>query len=62
MRCCGGIVGFRFIVRRIEGKWKMSQNRDMKDRDGVAKGLGARGNGDDLEMAEIVLRHITASS
>ena len=57
-----GIVGFRFIVRRIEGKWKMSQNRDMKDRDGVAKGLGARGNGDDLEMAEIVLRHITASS
>jgi predicted FMN-binding regulatory protein PaiB len=39
----------------------MSQNRDVQDRDGVAKGLGRRGGGDDLEMAEIVSRHITAS-
>jgi transcriptional regulator len=30
-----GIVGFRFPVTRLEGKWKMSQNRDMNDRDGV---------------------------
>jgi len=36
----------------------MSQNRDMQDRDGVAKGLGQRGDGDDLEMAEIVSRYI----
>ena len=40
----------------------MSQNREMQDRDGVAKGLGKRGNGDDLEMAEIVLRNVTPSS
>jgi transcriptional regulator len=53
-----GIVGFRFPVTRLEGKWKMSQNRDMQDRDGVAKGLGQRGDGDDLEMAEIVSRYI----
>src|SRR5262249_3479003 len=33
-----------------------------KDRDGVAKGLGQRGDGDDLEMAEIVLRHTKPSS
>jgi transcriptional regulator len=57
-----GIVGFRFAVTRHEGKWKMSQNRDVQDRDGVAKGLGRRGGGDDLEMAEIVSRHITAAS
>jgi hypothetical protein len=29
----------------------------MKDRDGVVRGLEKRGVGDDLEMAEIVLRH-----
>jgi len=57
-----GIVGFRFAITRLEGKWKMSQNRDAKDRDGVAKGLGQRGDGDDLEMAEIVLRHTKPSS
>jgi len=57
-----GIVGFRFTITRLEGKWKMSQNRDAKDRDGVAKGLGQRGDGDDLEMAESVLHHTKPSS
>ena len=57
-----GIVGFRFGITRLEGKWKMSQNREMKDREGVVTGLGKRADGDDLEMAEIVLRHIKPSS
>jgi transcriptional regulator len=52
-----GIIGFRFAITRLEGKWKMSQNREMQDRDGVAKGLAARGVGDDLEVAEQVLHH-----
>lgn len=30
--------------------------------EGVAKGLGERGNGDDLEMAEIVMRSTTPDS
>jgi transcriptional regulator len=54
-----GIVGFRFAITRLEGKWKMSQNREMKDRAGVVRGLGQRGEGDDLEMADIVSRHVT---
>jgi transcriptional regulator len=52
-----GIVGFRFAITRLEGKWKMSQNREMQDRYGVAKGLAARGAGADLEVAELVLHH-----
>jgi transcriptional regulator len=56
-----GIVGFRFAITRIEAKWKMSQNRDMKDRDGVVQGLGKRGAGDDLEMSKIVLRQVEPS-
>src|SRR5580704_18502812 len=30
-----GIIGFRFAVTRLEGKWKMSQNRELSDRAGV---------------------------
>jgi transcriptional regulator len=54
-----GIVGFRFVIGRLEGKWKMSQNRDTKDRVGVVKGLGERQAGDDPEVAGLVQRHVT---
>ena len=57
-----GIVGFRFAITRLEGKWKMSQNRDMKDRDGVVQGLGKRRRSDDLEIAEIVSGLVTSSN
>jgi len=54
------IVGFRFAIDRLEGKWKMSQNREMGDRAGVVKGLAARDQGDDAEVAELVSRHIAS--
>jgi predicted FMN-binding regulatory protein PaiB len=57
-----GIVGFRFAITRLEGKWKMSQNRDKKDRDGVVQGLGKRRRSDDLEIAEIVSGLVTSSN
>jgi transcriptional regulator len=53
-----GIVGFRFAITRLEGKWKMSQNRDVKDRAGVVQGLGHRGEGDDPEIADLVSRQL----
>ena len=34
-----GIVGLKISVTRMEGKWKMSQNRSPNDRDGVLSGL-----------------------
>ncbi len=49
-----GIVGFRFEITRLEGKWKMSQNREMPDRHGVVAGLQARARGDDLAVAGAV--------
>ena len=54
-----GIIGFRFAFTRLEGKWKMSQNRQATDRNGVVRGLETRGQGDDLEMAEFVSREAT---
>jgi transcriptional regulator len=55
------IVGFRFAITRLEGKWKMSQNRELKDREGVVEGLGKRGKRDDREVADIVLRNLPPS-
>ena len=37
------IVGFSIPVTRLEGKWKMSQNRPAEDRAGVIDGLAAEG-------------------
>jgi transcriptional regulator len=55
-----GIVGFRFEITRLEGKWKMSQNREAQDRLGVIDGLKARAAGDDPEIAATVARKMRA--
>jgi len=34
-----GIIGVEIPIRRIEGKWKVSQNRPAADRTGVALGI-----------------------
>jgi transcriptional regulator len=38
-----GIVGFALSIARLEGKWKMSQNRPAQDRAGVVAGLEVDG-------------------
>ncbi|MCL2384928.1 MAG: FMN-binding negative transcriptional regulator [Alphaproteobacteria bacterium] len=37
------IVGVEIRIERLEGKWKVSQNRSEADRQGVVKGLRAEG-------------------
>jgi transcriptional regulator len=49
-----GIVGLRLVVSRLEGKVKMSQNRDVRDRDGVVRGLAERAQGHDAATAALV--------
>jgi transcriptional regulator len=41
-----GIVGFALPIVRLEGKWKMSQNRPAQDRAGVVDGLAEEGRED----------------
>ena len=41
-----GIVGFALPIARLEGKWKMSQNRPAQDRAGVIAGLEEQGRED----------------
>lgn len=49
-----GIVGLRMPVTRLEGKRKMSQNRNAADRAGVAGGLAASDRASDQEVAPLI--------
>jgi len=50
-----GIVGLEITVTSIEGKWKVSQNRPVADRVGVAQGLqGEASNPAAPDMAGLV--------
>ncbi len=46
-----GIVGIELALTRLEGKWKLSQNRPATDRTGTVAGLEARGDAASCEMA-----------
>jgi transcriptional regulator len=48
------IVGLEIEVRDIRGKWKVSQNRPIADRAGVAQGLGSSAQEDERLMAGLV--------
>jgi transcriptional regulator len=50
------IVAFELTITRLEGKWKMSQNRPAEDRAGVVAGLTADGS---TEVAAIVAERST---
>ncbi|SCB50763.1 FMN-binding negative transcriptional regulator [Rhizobium multihospitium] len=52
-----GIIGIEINIETIDGKWKVSQNRPLADRQGVAEGLGAIDRTDAAEMADLVRRY-----
>jgi transcriptional regulator len=49
-----GIVGLEMAIERLEGKWKVSQNRSERDRDGVARGLAELNTTESLAMKALV--------
>ncbi len=51
------IVGFRLVIDRIDAKLKLSQNRDVEDRERVIAGLRADGYADALESADWMDRY-----
>ncbi len=50
------IVGIEIPLRRLQGKWKMSQNRLPQDRDGVIKALEEQGDAAALAMLDALKR------
>jgi transcriptional regulator len=53
-RMLGAIVGVEVEITRLEGKWKMSQNRSAEDVDGVIAGLEASVDAAAREVAQVV--------
>ena len=48
------IVGFEIAITSMTGKWKLSQNRSVAERDGVVAALSALPDAGGLEMAVLV--------
>ena len=53
-RQMGAIVGVEIELMRLEGKWKMSQNRVAEDIDGVVAGLEASDDPRERAVGEVV--------
>lgn len=50
----GGIVGFEIAISRLEGKFKLSQNRPADDRPRIVAELEARGDDDARGVAALM--------
>ena len=50
------IVGFRLPITRLDGKRKLSQNRDAADQAGVRQGLLANSNPQDHALAHLMVK------
>ncbi|MCB1896885.1 MAG: FMN-binding negative transcriptional regulator [Zoogloeaceae bacterium] len=48
------VVGIELTVERLQGKWKLSQNRPAPDRAGVVAGLATLGTGPAVAMADVI--------
>lgn len=48
------IVGVEIVIERLEGKWKMSQNRPAQDRAGVIEALTDLDSDEAREVAELM--------
>jgi transcriptional regulator len=49
-----GIIGLRMPIARIEGKLKLSQNRNPEDRAGAKEGLAASADPMDRDIAKLI--------
>lgn len=54
------IVGIELTITRLEGKWKVNQNRTMEDRRAVAEALEARDDPESRAMAELIRERMPA--
>lgn len=58
-RLLAAIVGFEMPIARIEGKFKLGQNRSVADQDGMLRGLRSDGTEAEL-LAELIARRRAA--
>lgn len=56
-RQAGAIVGVEIPIRRLEGKWKLSQNRSERDRHGVMERLAELNTVESLAVRTLMSEH-----
>ena len=56
----GSIVGIEIPITRLIGKWKVSQNRPIRDKEGVIEGLLQEGCDSGSSMADLVRQSMKA--
>lgn len=50
----GAVVGIEIVITRLAGKWKMSQNQPLQNRQGVVAGLREGGNDEVAGMVALI--------
>ncbi|HEY4366306.1 MAG TPA: FMN-binding negative transcriptional regulator [Steroidobacteraceae bacterium] len=50
----GAIVGLELTIERLQGKWKLSQNRSLADQQGVVAGLASEGDATAAAMLSLM--------
>jgi len=61
-KMAAAVVGLELTVERLIGKWKVSQNRSLPDREGVVKGLTQDGSPAARVMAGLVQASVKSRS
>ncbi len=54
----GMIVGFKLTITKLEGKYKLGQNRSRRDMEGVINQLKSSRTASDVELADLSKKHI----
>lgn len=57
----GAIIGLEIPITQLQGKWKVSQNRLPRDREGVINGLREEGTDAAMAMASLVQQALAAT-
>jgi transcriptional regulator len=53
------VVAFRIEIERLEGKWKLNQNRPREQREKVIRALDAQANEDSLAVSKLMRESLT---
>jgi transcriptional regulator len=57
-RLLNAIVGIEIPIENIAGKWKVSKDKSVADKQGVIAGLIEAGSASDIAMASLIQQHV----
>ena len=52
-----GIVGFKIVIDKLQGKQKLGQHRNQSDQQGVAQGLSLSNRADEKQLLAYMMKN-----